>query len=297
LYYGTVSTPQGVGNHLSGALRRIVTDDNANPSSTNPWNFSTLIDLSQNPTGLNYQPISSAPNASFDENHNLFVYFGTGRYLTTDDKANNDQQAFYGIKEPREKDGSGNLSFTWLPVAYNTLYNSTNVSLQTATDGGVSVTGGVGTDTNTSWQDFLAYMDGNYSGWTYKLRLTVDGISGNTAERAVNQPAVTDKLFLGTSFVPTTDICDNLGHSYLYALNYRTGAGTTNVIELGSGLATGITAVGNNVYISYGGGLLSYKTTDLQGALNAFDPDTGGTPGQANTSHRVKWREIDDPNN
>ena len=44
---------------------------------------------------------------------NLYwVYFGTGRFLDTNDKADAAQQTYYGIKEPLDCDGE----FTWATV-------------------------------------------------------------------------------------------------------------------------------------------------------------------------------------
>jgi len=294
LYYGTVvsKTNDTLHQHLYGKLGRIVTNSKDNASQ---WDTdSTLIDLSAAELGL-YQPITSAPNAAFDSNGNLYVYFGTGRYLTADDQANNDQQAFYGIKEPR--DGSGN--FTWTPVTYASLYNSTNVKVQ-ADVGGVQVTGGSG-GTGGSWRNFLSYMGSNsVTGWVYKLRLpaqlAADGITGS-AERAINQPVITNSLFYGSSFVPTTDNpCSSQGQSYIYSLYYTTGTAALSIngtpityrSEAFDGELTGLRADGKggvNASDTNGNPTINYDATD--GGSSPDNPPNGG-----NGIGRLNWQEI-----
>ncbi|MDR3090318.1 MAG: hypothetical protein LBU39_10955 [Desulfobulbaceae bacterium] len=281
LYFGSViSTPDG---SLSGALRRVVTGGNDSPGA---WDGdSLLIDLAA--AGLK-QPISAAPSTAFDDSGNLFVYFGTGRYLTAADKENNDQQAFYGVKEPR----AGNGDFTWGTVSYANLYDSTNVQLQVADENGIEVTNGAGT--NNSWQEFLNYVGGNFSGWMKKLRtqaeLAADGVAG-TAERAVNQPAISNKLFLGTTFVPTEEVCDNLGRGYLYSLYYRTGTAAMTKTgpapasyDLGGGLPSRLTISGAFVRAqSSTGGFFEVPLPDLP-----LDGQTGGQ------SSRLNWQDMSD---
>jgi len=277
LYYGTVITKPADTQHLYGSLQRILTHND--PTAPSSWKFSTLIDLST-VTGL-YQPISAAPNAAFDPNGNLYVYFGTGRYLMADDKTNNDQQAFYGIKDL----DSGNGTYT---ANYDLLRNSTNDIIQTNSDGSVQVkTGG---DTLT-WPELLTKMDGsNVPGWVYNLGL---------GERAVNQPAVTNQLFLATSFVPTTDVCNTLGLSYLYALYYRTGTATVTQLSLGSGLATGLTILGSGdntnalITTGSGGALLFNVNNELGGALQ----NEIKTEGASSKSRRLNWQDMSDQTN
>ena len=290
-YYGTVIS-QNDGS-LSGALRRVVTNASAYPSGSSydtiPSSWTTdsvLIDLAA--AGLK-QPISAAVDTAFDASGNLFVYFGTGRYLTGADQSNNDQQALYGIKEPRDSN-----TFTWRTVGYGDLYDATNVTISDADQNGVEVTGGTGlNNSNNSWLKFVTYMD-NYSGWVHKLRTSAElaaaGITG-TAERAVNQPVIFNQLFLATTFVPTNDACDNLGRGYLYALYYRTGTAAmtqdgpmTSRYDLGNGMPTGLILNGNGALVSNSGGNSSYTPFNK--------PPTGGElPGGA---RRLNWEIINE---
>ncbi|MDX1778570.1 MAG: PilC/PilY family type IV pilus protein, partial [Thermodesulfobacteriota bacterium] len=63
--------------------------------STNPdnWTFSQVI--------TTLQPITAPPNASLDEKHNLWIYWGTGRYYGFLDHNNRGvQNRFFAIKDP-----------------------------------------------------------------------------------------------------------------------------------------------------------------------------------------------------
>ena len=67
----------------------------ATPTSTTPdqWTMTTLINVGQ--------PVSAAPNVGYDGD-NFWVYFGTGRFFDVNDKTDDTQHSFYGIKEPME---------------------------------------------------------------------------------------------------------------------------------------------------------------------------------------------------
>ncbi len=84
-----------LGNNFNGKMFRLVTKAGDNYSE-NPddWTLSTFFTTD---TG---QPITSAAGASFDNDHNLWVYFGTGKYMSAEDKTDTKQQSFYGIKDP-----------------------------------------------------------------------------------------------------------------------------------------------------------------------------------------------------
>ena len=49
------------------------------------------------------RPITAGPNVGYD-GRNFWLYFGTGRFLEFDDKINDDQDYYYGLKEPMDCD-------------------------------------------------------------------------------------------------------------------------------------------------------------------------------------------------
>ena len=65
------------------------------PTITTPdqWTMTTLINVGQ--------PVSAAPNVGYDGD-NFWVYFGTGRFFDVNDKTDDTQHSFFGIKEPME---------------------------------------------------------------------------------------------------------------------------------------------------------------------------------------------------
>jgi Tfp pilus tip-associated adhesin PilY1 len=71
------------------------------------WSLSTLVN-----TG---QPVNATPSVGYD-GYNFWLYVGTGRFFDGDDRADDTQQSFYGIKEPMEltTDDSGNTIMEFL---------------------------------------------------------------------------------------------------------------------------------------------------------------------------------------
>lgn len=58
-------------------------------------------------------PITAAPSVGWDGN-NFWLYFGTGRFFAPDDKTDETQNYFFGVKEPFENPTPcDNLLFTW----------------------------------------------------------------------------------------------------------------------------------------------------------------------------------------
>ncbi|MEJ2041174.1 MAG: hypothetical protein P8X55_19940, partial [Desulfosarcinaceae bacterium] len=122
------------GNHTNGwngKLRRIVMDNGSNPTSFTNWTLdSTLLNLTDGvSTDLdNGQPIVAAPTASVDRGGNHWVFFGTGRFFSEEDKLNTDQQSYYGIMEPYTL--SGNLkNFNYNEVSFDDLMDVTNIEV------------------------------------------------------------------------------------------------------------------------------------------------------------------------
>ncbi|MFV0438911.1 MAG: PilC/PilY family type IV pilus protein [Desulfopila sp.] len=61
------------------------------------------------------QPVTAAPSAAYD-GRNFWIYFGTGRFFDADDKTDDTQQSYYGIKEPLVNtlwSAHNVLKFTW----------------------------------------------------------------------------------------------------------------------------------------------------------------------------------------
>jgi type IV pilus assembly protein PilY1 len=174
-----------------GKIVRIKTD-NADPNS---WTTSDFITFDQ--------PITDAPTAALDPFGRLWLFWGTGRYLSDGDKTDTSTQRLYGAWDPLTLAISGTSTY---------LNNVTGVS--------VYEQGYMDTSGNT----FAAYLaakrneyvrttDRKY-GWYLNLP---------AGERCFNKPTIMGDIVLVPTFLPSSDICGFGGDSYLNALYYETG--------------------------------------------------------------------------
>jgi type IV pilus assembly protein PilY1 len=147
--------------------------------------------------------LSGTPTASRDDDGNVWVYFGTGKYFTYLDNLNAATQYFYGIKDSCPFGDCGGED----EVEHIDLYNSTNIKVLT--------NGEVEGAAATTWPAFVNEVQ-SYKGWYYSLAAD--------EERVLNQPAILGGGVFFTSFNPNGAICDGGdGDSSLYALYYETG--------------------------------------------------------------------------
>ena len=206
VYYGSVAGDQVNG---SGKLYRLETD-NFNEAPPKLWTTSTLIDVGK--------PITAAPSVAMDVDDQLWIYFGSGRFYNRDDIPQTAHMSFYGVKEP---ESGGNM--TWATVT-TALYNSTDVTLNNSTCGGVNNIDCVkvykgaalltGAQPAGSWQNLLDAVKAA-PGWRQ------DFVPAR--ERVLGQAAVLGGAVLFTSYVPSNDVCSFEGNSSLWALYYKTG--------------------------------------------------------------------------
>lgn len=208
----------------SGKVFRITTANNTDPTT---WELSVLT----NPG----KPLLVGPSVSKDALNNFWVYFGTGRLMSTDDKLNADQQTLYGIKDACWKRASGDTCTTTYTTA--TLLNSTN--LVVCASGKVydsSVAGQNCSAPSTTFTSLLSSARSSYSGW-FK-RISAPGTS--PSERVLSRSVVLGGIAMFTSFTPNPDPCSLQGDSRLHALYYETGTaynksviGTSDVSSAG----------------------------------------------------------------
>ncbi len=201
--YGTVTSTASQGQYSDDPL-----------SGSYPWLFSRLVSS----TG----PISVPPALSVDIRKNVWVYFGTGRYITDDDKTDTTQQYFYGIKDPFfNKD----LYEASAPVYYTSYANTKTVSpitdlfsgdLFSVVESGRVYDYGTSTVAYSNFNLFI-YFSRTMDGWYRSL-----GASGS-GERSLSKAAVLGGVVLLPTFDPNNDICGFGGESFLYGLYFETG--------------------------------------------------------------------------
>ena len=191
-------------NGTAGKMYRISTRGNPDPAvfsykynpAINPWLLTTLFSS----TG----PITASPTASLDEDENVWVYFGTGKFFSEADKSDVTQQYFYGIKEPCPWGGCDPATDE---VHLADLYNSTNITVLTNKE----VVGA----TATTWDTFVDEVQAK-DGWYITL--------ATGGERVLNRPSVLGGVVLTAPFTPDDDICSFGGTGALYAFYYETGS-------------------------------------------------------------------------
>ncbi|MGE3977031.1 MAG: pilus assembly protein [Nitrospira sp.] len=217
-------------------------------------------------------PVTAAPTWTIDDSNQVWVFFGTGRYIGNSDKVDNAIQRLYGMKD---KVVNGFCTQTnQLSCWTNDLVDATNAvvcivcsgstnQVTDPTNTGVTTFNGTGT---TSMVGLVASKDGWRVTLPGPVSITNGGIVTNySAERSVVIPALFGGTIFFPTFTPTSDFCASDGASYLYALFYKTGTASaspvigtstsgsnTNVttkVSLGVGMASAL-----SVHFGYEGG-------------------------------------------
>jgi len=234
---------QMVGGAWQGGVLRLTTGGGSGESSSvGDWQLSTLIN---NIPGAVTSGISYIQDRT---NHELWIYFGTGRYFfkigTTVDDANT-QQYIFGIKDPCYSDGS---------VPQDTFDMACSSSAGTWT--------GLTNSTTTA-----PASEQNTPGWYIAL---APSNSTNFAERVVTNPlgAFTGAIFF-TTLAPSTAACGYSGNTYLWAVNYNTGGSASSTALHGTAL----------IQVSTG----QIEEVSLSSAFTSNVP-TGGTQGRRTTA-------------
>ncbi|WP_417546111.1 pilus assembly protein [Marinobacter sp.] len=159
----------------------------------------------------NTQPITSAPVMGRNIYNtqggqpNLFVFFGTGRYLTDTDPASTATQSFYGVW-----DEGGAVARSQL--ATRTITESTASGQEVRTVSGASV----------DWTDTLSTAK---KGWVVDFTTEV-------GERVIESPLVRGEYVLFNTVTPTQSLCQSGGTSWTMALRFDGTTPTQSVFDL-----------------------------------------------------------------
>ena len=179
-------------------------DENGYISDPASWTFSNMFEADG--------PITAAGSASFDFSNNLWVYFGTGRYLSQADKTDTNTHYFYGLKDPYYNTTMyTETTAAALDPARFDLLDTTAAKVYTDK----TVTGVTGV---TNWAGLLNTVSGK-DGWKFSLGTE----AANIGERVLNKPTVLGGIVFDTSFVPNADICGFDGDSNIVGIFYTTG--------------------------------------------------------------------------
>ena len=216
----------------SGNMYRIKTNLSTDPGT---WALSTLYSP--------LRPITAKPSAGLDTRGNVWVYFGTGRYLHIDDRFDSAIQSFYGVKDPCYYSGCTTT------VSAANLLDATNLNVLTNGNLYPSLAAGTMPGQTMAINDFRTlsnFMKDTGEGW----HLTLDA-----QERITVNGFVVGGIAGFGSYTPTNDVCEFEGSSKQYFPYYLTG--TADYFPQGSAAPT---------YTS-GGGLAYSKSVDSGSGL------------------------------
>jgi type IV pilus assembly protein PilY1 len=269
-----------------GKMYRLTTGGCTNaPCSTSTWGVNNgsnrapteIIDTFSDYTAstsatVEVGPITTGPSVTVDDANKVWVFFGTGRYLSNSDKTNTEQQYLFGIKDNVMNSGCTEGSTT----------NCNNVDLVNTTNAVVCIVCSSGTnqvtDPNnpaltsvTTGPTSMTGLVQSKDGWYVKLAAT----AGLAAERSVSSSVVLAGAVFFPTLVPTNDFCASTGTSYLYALYYKTGSAYSSPI-IGTSAAGANTI--SNTRMTLGDGVASQVAIHIDGTGNLPGGPPGGPP-------------------
>jgi type IV pilus assembly protein PilY1 len=243
LVFGTYGSPNSTKGNLYMLHIRNGENNYIDISSLGKSNISTLLAVNK--------PIFASITDAFDESNNLWLYGGTGRFLSQEDKADTSSQMIFGIKINND---------TWKGISPETIYesdlfNSTNIEVEadiqevrcyclgvdtglanfdfdtnsytcsyssdcelvvTKTSAGVT-TFSDQSGTKLSVNALGNYISNNYKGWKNYL---------DSGERVYSKQLLMGGLLDTIVFKPVNDLCSIGGTSYVVATDYKSGTAT-----------------------------------------------------------------------
>ena len=247
------------------------------------------------------QPITGGMLVGKDPaNGNAWVFFGTGRYLSTTDLADTSTQSWYGLIVQT-------ANATDSPVVASTMTRAANLvkrDIVAETAGNPGATPPILPARAVTPAPTSSDMTGK-SGWYMDL-LSPTGASGALVpqgERIVTPNQFQGNLLLGTTRIPqTTDICSPSGSGWIMAVNPFTGTNPSdNFFDVnGDGFvnASDMVTVGDKTYPAAGIGFSSLPNNPIfvgGSMLVSFDNGSNsniGTSGSTGNMQRVSWREL-----
>ena len=176
-------------NLWQGSVYKISTREKgrvmANPAK---WNIRQLFTTKE--------PLSEPLALSVDALANLWLYFGTGRNFSADEKINRSQQYLIGFKDPEfSRNTKGKIPFN-----IDKLQDTTNI---------------IGDQSKPPEKN----RAGKSKGWYRKLAVYQD----RSAERLQSMPVICGGKVWFSTFKPGSDPCSVNGSANLYEILYATG--------------------------------------------------------------------------
>ena len=161
------------------------------------------------------QPVTVPPVSAYDDDFNIRIYFGSGKYQDVADKEDTSTMSFYNLTESDKL--PQNLSSGSVSMGSSHPFN---VNVQWAGDCDNAFESGckwVESDNVTAdcCQSACATTVDNASAcWSCVLDLATE------SERVVDSALVAGGLVFFTTFVPNVQVCNSGGNGFLYVLDY-----------------------------------------------------------------------------
>jgi type IV pilus assembly protein PilY1 len=275
-----------------GKMYRLTTSGCVNaPCSTSTWGVAnggnrsateiidTFYDYSAlTGTTVETGPVTTAPSVTIDDANKVWVFFGTGRYLSNSDKTDTAQQYLFGIKDNVMNGGCTQTSTTNCVIddtSAKALVNTTSavvcVVCATGTNQMTDPNNPTLTDVTTGTNSMVGLVQSK-DGWYVKLVTA----AGTSAERSVSSPVVLAGAVFFPTLVPTNDFCSSTGTSYLYALYYKTGSAYSSPII---GTSASGANTNSDTRVLMGEGVASQVAVHIDGPGTSNGSSNGGGTG------------------
>jgi type IV pilus assembly protein PilY1 len=258
-------------------------------------------------SGKNAQPITGGMLVGKNTNGDVWLFFGTGKYLTQADLKDTSVQTWYGLIVSTPSSGNAAISAqtdqTRKSLVQRYITSQTDSTTVTLADGSTQTTSAGRTVTTTADATSMTGL----SGWYMDLQKPTSTTSGgkttitytSQGERMVTPNQFQGSFLLGTTRIPNSDdVCNPSGTGWVMAVDPFTGTNPqTNFFDLnGDGKVNSSDSVNGTPSAGIGFSSLPNNPIFTGGTmLTSFDNGTHvpiQTSGGGNNKTRVSWREL-----
>ncbi|MFC4762190.1 pilus assembly protein [Dyella koreensis] len=247
------------------------------------------------------QPITAGMSAGRDPiTGNVWVFFGTGQYLSSSDLAGKQVQSWYGVIV---QSGQNPSSLPSLPTTRSNLVSRSIIFEQSGNPSATPPTVGLRAVSAGTAGDMTSK-----GGWYMDLVQPVTDSAGNITstnaqgERMVTPSQFQGNLLLGTTRIPVvTDICNPSGSGWVMAINPFTGTNPSAGFFMANG-GSGLVTLPNGTKVAAAGvGFSSLPNNPIfvgGDMLESFDNGSTSslmTSGSTGGLTRVSWQELINP--
>ncbi len=178
-------------------------------SSLQNSDIQPAVDLSTFKTDNDQPPVFAAPTFTLDESNNLWVFFGTGKFLNNDDKSIPYTNYLIGYKDPYWNSSGSAFSKSQLVDVKSKLTATTTPYLKETEC--ICDASGCSNRSITYNKTELATGTTVTNGWYYSL----------SGEAIISQPFLYAEMVNSLVFIPPGDICEYSGRTRYIALHYK----------------------------------------------------------------------------